>query len=76
MIMNMFVHTAHHRAQCEVYLRAKGIKPPDYTFELRRGSLKSHCSRRDSLSGCPGQAVASPGFRGLGRTRYGPTLLA
>ncbi len=32
MIMNMFVHTAHHRAQCEVYLRIKGIKPPDYTF--------------------------------------------
>lgn len=32
MLMNMFVHTAHHRAQCEVYLRAKGIKPPDYTF--------------------------------------------
>ncbi|HKF03765.1 MAG TPA: DinB family protein [Candidatus Sulfotelmatobacter sp.] len=32
MIMNMFVHTAHHRAQCEVYLRLKGIKPPDYTF--------------------------------------------
>lgn len=32
MIINMFVHTAHHRAQCEVYLRAKGIKPPDYTF--------------------------------------------
>jgi uncharacterized damage-inducible protein DinB len=32
MIMNMFVHTAHHRAQCEVYLRTKGIKPPDYTF--------------------------------------------
>lgn len=32
MIMNMFVHTAHHRAQCDVYLRAKGIKPPDYTF--------------------------------------------
>jgi uncharacterized damage-inducible protein DinB len=29
MIMNMFVHTAHHRAQCEVYLRVKGIKPPD-----------------------------------------------
>jgi uncharacterized damage-inducible protein DinB len=26
------VHTAHHRAQCDVYLRAKGIKPPDYTF--------------------------------------------
>ena len=32
MIMNMFVHTAHHRAQCEVYLRATGLKPPDYTF--------------------------------------------
>jgi uncharacterized damage-inducible protein DinB len=32
MIMNMFVHTAHHRAQCEVYLRVKGIRPPDYTF--------------------------------------------
>jgi uncharacterized damage-inducible protein DinB len=32
MIMNMFVHTAHHRAQCEVYLRAKGIQPPDYRF--------------------------------------------
>ena len=32
MILNMFVHTAHHRAQCEVYLRAKAIKPPDYTF--------------------------------------------
>jgi uncharacterized damage-inducible protein DinB len=32
MIMNVFVHTAHHRAQCEVYLRVKGIKPPDYRF--------------------------------------------
>jgi uncharacterized damage-inducible protein DinB len=32
MLMNMFVHTAHHRAQCEVYMRAKGIKPPDYQF--------------------------------------------
>jgi uncharacterized damage-inducible protein DinB len=32
MIMNMFVHTAHHRAQCEVYMRVKGIKPPDYSF--------------------------------------------
>jgi len=32
MIVNMFVHTAHHRAQCEVYMRAKGIKPPDYAF--------------------------------------------
>src|SRR5215468_8036251 len=32
MILNMFVHTAHHRAQCEVYMRVKGIKPPTYTF--------------------------------------------
>jgi uncharacterized damage-inducible protein DinB len=32
MMMNMLVHTAHHRAQCEVYLRVKGIKPPDYEF--------------------------------------------
>ena len=32
MLMNMLVHTAHHRAQCEVYLRVKGIKPPDYRF--------------------------------------------
>jgi uncharacterized damage-inducible protein DinB len=32
MIMNMFVHVAHHRAQCEVYLRLKGITPPIYTF--------------------------------------------
>jgi len=32
MIMNMFVHVAHHRAQCEVYLRLKGITPPEYTF--------------------------------------------
>ncbi len=32
MIMNMFVHTAHHRAQCEVYLRLKNIVPPTYTF--------------------------------------------
>jgi len=32
MIVNMFMHTAHHRAQCDVYLRLKGIKPPDYSF--------------------------------------------
>lgn len=25
-------HTAHHRGQCIVYLRAKGIKPTDYQF--------------------------------------------
>jgi uncharacterized damage-inducible protein DinB len=28
----MFAHTAHHRAQLEVYLRLKGIEPPAYTF--------------------------------------------
>jgi len=32
MIVNIFVHVAHHRAQCEVYLRLKGIAPPEYTF--------------------------------------------
>ena len=25
-------HMAHHRGQAEVYLRAKGVKPPTYTF--------------------------------------------
>ena len=25
-------HTAHHRGQCIVYLRSKGIKPTDYQF--------------------------------------------
>ena len=32
MLVNLLVHTAHHRAQCEVYMRIKGIRPPDYTF--------------------------------------------
>jgi uncharacterized damage-inducible protein DinB len=27
-----FTHTAHHRGQAEVYLRLKGIEPPDYVF--------------------------------------------
>jgi uncharacterized damage-inducible protein DinB len=27
-----FTHTAHHRGQAEVYLRVKGIKPPQYRF--------------------------------------------
>ena len=31
-ILNMFVHTAHHRAQAEVYLRLNGIEPPFYLF--------------------------------------------
>ena len=25
-------HTTHHRASAEMYLRAKGIKPPEYVF--------------------------------------------
>jgi uncharacterized damage-inducible protein DinB len=31
-LVGMFVHTAHHRAQAEVYMRANNIKPPDYRF--------------------------------------------
>jgi uncharacterized damage-inducible protein DinB len=27
-----FTHTAHHRGQLEVYLRLKGIQPPQYQF--------------------------------------------
>jgi len=36
MSLNMFVHTAHHRAQCEVYMRVKGIEPPDYAFDTQK----------------------------------------
>jgi len=31
-LWSYFTHTAHHRGQAEVYLRLKGIKPPDYRF--------------------------------------------
>ena len=31
-LLAYFTHTAHHRGQAEVYLRVKGIKPPDYEF--------------------------------------------
>lgn len=31
-LWSYFTHTAHHRGQAEVYLRMKGIKPPDYRF--------------------------------------------
>jgi uncharacterized damage-inducible protein DinB len=31
-LWSYFTHTAHHRGQAEVYLRLKGVKPPDYTF--------------------------------------------
>jgi uncharacterized damage-inducible protein DinB len=29
-LLAMFVHTAHHRGQAEIYLRNKGIRPPSY----------------------------------------------
>jgi hypothetical protein len=29
-LLAMFVHTAHHRGQAEIYLRNKGIHPPSY----------------------------------------------
>jgi len=29
-LLAMYVHVAHHRGQAEIYLRAKGIKPPSY----------------------------------------------
>lgn len=32
LLLAMFVHTAHHRGQAEVYLRLKGIQPPAYRF--------------------------------------------
>ena len=31
-LFGALVHMAHHRGQAEVYLRAKGIKPPDYKW--------------------------------------------
>jgi uncharacterized damage-inducible protein DinB len=31
-LWSYFTHTAHHRGQAEVYMRVKGIKPPDYRF--------------------------------------------
>lgn len=30
LMMGVMIHMAHHRGQAEVYLRLKGIKPPDY----------------------------------------------
>ena len=27
-----FTHTAHHRGQAEVYMRVKGVAPPEYEF--------------------------------------------
>jgi uncharacterized damage-inducible protein DinB len=31
-LIGMLDHTTHHRASAEMYLRAKGIKPPEYSF--------------------------------------------
>jgi uncharacterized damage-inducible protein DinB len=31
-IMSAMVHTAHHRGQCVVYLRVKGLRPAGYKF--------------------------------------------
>jgi len=32
LLMGMMDHTTHHRASAEMYLRAKGIAPPEYQF--------------------------------------------
>jgi uncharacterized damage-inducible protein DinB len=32
MVMLSLDHTTHHRAQCEMYLRVKGITPTEYQF--------------------------------------------
>ena len=31
-MLGVMIHMVHHRGQVEVYLRLKGIKPPDYTW--------------------------------------------
>lgn len=31
-LLNMYMHVAHHRGQAIVYLRLKGIKPPEYRY--------------------------------------------
>jgi uncharacterized damage-inducible protein DinB len=32
LLMGMMDHTTHHRASAEMYLRSKGIAPPEYEF--------------------------------------------
>lgn len=32
LLLGLMDHTTHHRASAEMYLRAKGIKPPEYEF--------------------------------------------
>ena len=31
-MLGAYAHMAHHRGQAEVYLRVKGVKPPNYKF--------------------------------------------
>jgi len=31
-MLGVMIHMVHHRGQAEVYLRLKGIKPPEYTW--------------------------------------------
>ncbi|MGI8746585.1 MAG: DinB family protein [Bryobacteraceae bacterium] len=31
-LLNMYMHVAHHRGQAIVYLRLKGVKPPEYLY--------------------------------------------
>jgi len=31
-LLAMYIHVAHHRGQAEIYLRDKGITPPQYTI--------------------------------------------
>lgn len=31
-MLGLYAHMAHHRGQAEVYLRVKGVKPPQYKF--------------------------------------------
>lgn len=31
-LLNMYMHTAHHRGQAIVYLRLKGVTPPQYRY--------------------------------------------
>jgi uncharacterized damage-inducible protein DinB len=31
-LLAMYVHVAHHRGQAEIYLRDKGIRPPQYSI--------------------------------------------
>jgi uncharacterized damage-inducible protein DinB len=31
-LLNMYMHTAHHRGQAIIYLRLKGATPPEYSY--------------------------------------------